>query len=380
MLIYKTYKFRMYPDLDQVQKLNSFLGTKRFIYNYYLNEKEKNKNLTFNQMKQDLVFLKDKHHWLKEVDDYILLNALDDLENAYKRFYNKLSGKPKHKSYNSIQTYRTSCKKDKKGITNIKVDLENNVIKLPKLDEIKIKGYRKLKEFNLKIINATVLKEAGKYYVLVLVLENLKTEPLKMPKSIVGVDLGVKDIITTSNGLKIHKIDELKKLENKLKGLNKWLSRSKLGSKNHYKIILKIEKINQKIKNIRKTYNHLITTNLIKENDIIVIENLKINPMIIDAKDKIAKYLYNTSLNEIIHNLRYKATWYNKKIYQVSTYYPSSQLCSNCKSKNSTVKDLSVRKWECPRCHFVHDRDMNASLNILDEGLKLYLKDLQKFN
>ena len=123
-----------------------------------------------------------------------------------------------------------------------------------------------------------------------------------------------------------------------------------------------------------------MTTNIIKATDIIVIENLKINTMIMSSKDRLSKYLYNTSLNEIIHNLKYKATWYNKKIYQINTYYPSSQLCSNHKKKNSTVKNLSVREWECLNCHFKHDCDINASLNILDEGLKLYLKDLQKFN
>ena len=250
------------------------------------------------------------------------------------------------------------------------------MIKLPKIEEIKIKGYRKLKEFNKKIINATITKEAKKYYAILLVEETINLEPF-IPRYVVGVDLGVKDLVITSNGLKYHKLEKLKQLEAKLKGLNKWLSRSMKGSKTRQKIILKIQRVNQKIKNMKKFYNHLITNKIVKENDIIITETLKVKNMIVDGKNKLAKYISNSNLSEILNQLKYKASWHNKRLYQINTYYPSSQTCSNCKTKNKELKDLNIREWECKSCHFKHDRDINASFNILDEGIKLYLKDLQ---
>ena len=379
MQIYKTYKFRIYPSDKQQEKLNSFLGTKRFIYNHYLNEKEKNSKLTLKEMKHDLVSLQEVYPWLKEVDGSILRTTLDDLDNAFVRFYKKLSEYPKYKKYTEKQSYRTPCIRGsykEKSYQNIKIDLKRRVIKLPKMEEIKIKGYRNLKEFNSKIINATVTKEAKKYYAIILVEETIHLEPF-IPRYVVGVDLGIKDLAITTNGLKYHKLEKLKQLEDKLKGLNKWLSRSQKRSKNRQKIILKIQRVNQKIKNMKKFYNHLITNKLVKENDIIITETLKVKDMIVDGKSKLAKYISNSNLSEIIHQLKYKARWYNKRLYQINTYYPSSQTCSNCKTKNKELKDLSIREWECPSCNFKHDRDINASLNILDEGIKLYLKDLR---
>jgi len=379
MQIYKTYKFRLYPTEKQQEKLNSFLGTKRFICNHYLNEKEKNSKLTLKEMKQDLVSLQEDYPCLKEVDGSILRTTLDDLDNAFTRFYKKMSGYPKYKKYIGKQSYRTPCIRGsykEKNYQNIKIDLDRRVIKLPKIEEIKIKGYRNLKEFNKKIINATITKEAKKYYAILLVEETINLEPF-IPRYVVGVDLGVKDLVITSNGLKYHKLEKLKQLEAKLKGLNKWLSRSMKGSKTRQKIILKIQRVNQKIKNMKKFYNHLITNKIVKENDIIITETLKVKDMIADGKSKLAKYISNSNLSEILNQLKYKASWHNKRLYQINTYYPSSQTCSNCKTKNKELKDLNIREWECKSCHFKHDRDINASFNILDEGIKLYLKDLQ---
>ena len=358
MQIYKTYKFRLYPNDKQQEKLNSFLGTNRFIYNHYLNEKEKNNKLNLKEMKQDLINLQKENTWLKEVDGSILRTTLDDLDNAFTRYYKKISGYPKYKSYNGKQSYRTPCirgtYKDK-SYQNIKIDVERKMLKLPKIEEIEIRGYRNLKEFNGKIINATIKKEANKYYCLLLVEQDLKLEPF-IPRYTVGVDLGVKDLVITSDGLKYHKLEKLKQLEDKIKGLNKWLSRSQKRSKNRQKII---------------------TNKIVKENDIIITETLKVKEMIEKGKNKIAKYISNSNLSEILTQLKYKTIWYNKRLYQIYTYYPSSQTCSNCKTKNKELKDLSIREWECTNCHFKHDRDINASLNILDEGIKLYLKDLQ---
>jgi len=380
MKIYKTYKFRMYPNDTQRIKLNSFLGCKRFIYNYYLTKKLENNNLTVYDLKKDLPNLQIDKPWLEEIDGSILRTTLDDLENAFSRYQKGLSEKPHYKRYNDKQSYRTPCirgiSKDK-VYQNIKLDLETRMIKLPKIEPISIKGYRNLTKFNHQIINATVIKEAGKYYVLLLVEEDIIQE-IFTPNYLIGLDLGVKDLVISSDGVKYQKLKELEKLETKLKGLNKWLARSQKKSKNREKIILKIRRVNQKIKNKRKFYIHLITNKLIKENDIIIAETLKVKEMIIKGKNKLAKSLTNASLSEIIKNLKYKAIWHNKKFYQIDTYYPSSQICSTCKTKHPKLKDLTIRKWECLNCHSIHDRDINASLNILDEGLKLYMKELQK--
>lgn len=380
MEVYKTYKFRMYPDLKQQMTLNSFLGASRFVYNHYLNKKEENPSLTFLDMKKDLPNLVREYPWLKDIDGSILRTAIDNLENAFKKYESGLVNKPKYKSYNAKRGYKTICLG---GITssgrkyqNISIDLEKRTIKLPKISEIGIRGYHNLKEFNSKIINVTVEKVAGKYYAFVLVSEDIEI-PRFIPNYMIGVDLGVKDLVVCSDGYKFESLkDKLLKYEHKLKGLNKWLSRSEKGSKNRKKIILKIQKVNEKIKNTRKCYNHLITNKLIKENDIIVLETLKVKKMIENGKNHLAKYISNSNFAELIRTLKYKALWHNKRIYQVNTYYPSSQLCSHCKERYQGVKDLSVREWECPSCHSLNDRDINASINILDEGMKLYLKDL----
>jgi len=380
MQIYKTYKFRLYPNKDQQEKLNSFLGTKRFIYNHYLTKLQETKNLTPKKMKQDLPNLQTQYPWLNEIDGCLLRTTIDDLDKAYLKYQKNLANYPKYKTYIGKQSYRTICLNGiykGKAYQTIKINLENKTIKLPKLEEIPIKGYKKLTNFNKKIINATITKEAGKYYVSVLVEEEIKLSPFN-PRFIIGIDLGIKDLVITSEGIKYQKLKELKKLETKLKGLNKWLSRSQKGSKNRQKIIEKIERLNQKIKNKRKFYIHLITNKIIQENDIIVAETLKVKEMITNGKNKIAKYITNASLTEIITQLKYKSLWHNKKFYQIDTYFPSSQTCSNCKTKNPKIKDLAIREWECKNCHFLHDRDINASLNILDEGLRLYLKDFQK--
>ena len=233
MKIYKAYKFRMYPDLDNMIKLNQFLGVKRFIYNYYLSKKDEiykneKRNYTVKEMKEDILVLYMKYHWLKEVDSTIIRTAIDDLDIAYTRYFKKLGSHPKYKSKNNKESYRTNCiRSSYKGnnYSNIKVDLFNHEIKLPKLNPIKIRGYRNLKTFeDKKIINATVSKEANRYYVSVLVEEDIEELENNM-NSIIGIDVGVSNIITTSDGFKCDKMPSIKKLEKKIERLNKELDR-----------------------------------------------------------------------------------------------------------------------------------------------------------
>ena len=381
MKVYKAYKFRMIPNKLQQEKLNSFLGSKRFIYNNYLTKKEqsiKDKTpLTLLDMKKDIVSFQEEYSWLKEIDSCILRTTLEDLDNSYKRYYKKQSERPKYKRKGFKESFRTNCNRSEyqgNSSASIRVDLEKRTIKLPKLDEIKIKGYRNLTKFPYKIINATISKEANRYYVSVCVEEEIPNITIT-PQNIIGLDLGIKDLIVCSDGIKYKKIRNIKVQERRIKGLQKALARCEKKSNNYQKIKNKIARCYQKIKNMRKYYIHEITTKLVKENDIIAIETLKVKEMIMKGKNKLAKHISNASFDEIIKQLIYKTKWHNKKLYQINTYYPSSQICCHCGIQNKKLKDLTIRVWECPNCHNVNERDLNASINIMDKGLEMYMKE-----
>ena len=200
--------------------------------------------------------------------------------------------------------------------------------------------------------------------------------PAFNPKSIIGIDLGIKDLIVTSNNEKIENSIKAKNLKKRIKGLQRGLSRCQSGSKNRYKIKIKLQRCYQKLRNMRKHLIHTITNKLIEDNDIIVTENLDVKNMY--QNKHIARALVDTSLSEIIRVLKYKSKWRNKKLIQINRYYPSSQICSICDYQNKKVKDLSIRKWECPKCHRIHERDYNAAINIMWEGLKKYMKIIEQ--
>ena len=253
---------------------------------------------------------------------------------------------------------------------SFKLDFKNKVITLPRLKKVEFRGYRTTKEILGKIKSATISKDANKYFVSVLV-EVPFSKPTINPTSIVGLDLGIKDFIVTSNGEKLK--NEVKINEKRLKGLQKWLSRCKPGSKNRYKVKLKIQRLYLKIRNARKHMIYKLANNILKENDIVSIENLDVKSMY--QVHKIAKHLNQVPISEFIRVLKYKSNWLGKKVIEINKYYPSSQCCNRCDYKNEEVKDLSVRKWTCPRCGLIHDRDINASINIMFEGLKIYMKN-----
>ena len=382
MKIYKAYKFRMYPEKMQKATINSFLGSSRFIYNYFLNKRDKiyNEEKIFyklNDMKKDLELLQQEYLWLKEIDSCILRTSLDDLEKAYSHYFKKIANKPKFKGKNVHESYRTMCNRSnykENNYASIKINLEKGFIKLPKLEPIKIKGYRKLKTFPHKIINATISKVAGRYYVSLCVCEEIE-ELTFASKYIIGIDLGVKTLITCSDGIKYRNLQQIKIQEKRIKGLQKALSRASKGSHNYNKLKQKIARAYLKINNMRKYYIHEITTKLVKENDIIAVETLNVKKMIQEQKHHLAKGIANASFGEIIRQLNYKTKWHNKKLYQIDTYYASSQICNHCGMKNSKVKDLSVRKWKCGNCGSLNDRDLNASINIMVKGFEMYLKE-----
>ena len=314
-----------------------------------------------------------KYPFLKEVDSCSLRNASNDLECAYDHFF-KQGGFPKFKAKGVKDSYKTNnvvSTYKEKVYNSIELDLEKRLIKLPKLKWVKIKGYRNKESINGRIRSAVIRKVAARYYVSILVEEDIY-KPMFTPQSIIGIDLGIKDLIVTSHNEKIKNI--IKDRSKRLKGLQRALARCKAGSKNRYKIKLKIQRLWQKIRNARKHLIHDITNKLIKENDIIVCEDIDVKSMYKDHN--IAKSLSSNPLGEIIRVLKYKAEWNNKKLIQIDRYYPSSQVCSVCEFQNKELKNLSIRKYECPMCHTKHDRDFNASVNIMFEGLKIYMQSL----
>ena len=372
MKIYKSYKFRMYPNKCQEELINKTIGSCRFIYNYFLDKKVSN---AYSGIKLIPELSKEKT-FLKEVDSCAIRNSLFNLEDAYKRYYKCLGGYPKFKKKNFNNSYKTNnIKSSYKGkcYNSINLNLNKKVIKLPKLKEVPIRGYRNKFDFNGLIKSAIISKKANKYYVSVLVEEDISLLKF-VPNNIVGIDLGIKNFLITSHNEKIK--NTIKINEKRLAGLQKGLSRCKLGSKNRYKMKLKIQKLFMKIKNARKFLIYTITNKIIKENDIIAVETLNVQQM--KQTHTIAKCLNENPIGEIIRVLKYKAIWNNKKVIEIDRYYPSSQICSVCNHQNKEVKNLSIRSWECPKCGRIHDRDVNAAINIMWKGLNIYMKTINK--
>ena len=377
MNTYKAYKLRIYPTDSQRELIEKTFGCTRYIYNNFLAERKnkyeesKTKVHVYEQLKE-LTDLKREKEWLREIDSCALQACVYNLDDAFQKFfrgngYPKFRAKGVHDSFRTNNTLNTY--KNKKYET-IRVDFNKRIITLPKLKEVKFRGYRTTKEIVGKIKSATISKDAIKYFVSILVEVPFVKYSLN-PTSIVGLDLGIKDFIVTSNGEKLK--NEVKINEKRLKGLQKWLSRCKPGSKNRYKVKLKIQRLYLKIRNARKHMIYKLANNILKENDIVSIENLDVKSMY--QVHKIAKHLKNIPISEFIRVLKYKSNWLGKKVIEINKYYPSSQCCNRCDYKNEEVKDLSVRKWTCPKCGMIHDRDINASINIMFEGLKIYMKE-----
>ena len=379
--MYKAYKFRLYPNNKQIELIQKTFGCSRFVYNYYLGKKkmlyeEKKESLSCFDMIKDLKNLYIEYPFLKEVDSCSLRCSLFHLEDAFKRFNKGLGEYPKFRGkYTSRRSYKTNYFKTNyqgRVYENIKLDLKRKVITLPKLGEVNIRGYRNLDYIHGRIINSTIEQlSTGKYYVSVLVEESNVYSRIK-PRNIVGIDLGVKDIVITSDNEKIGNPNFIKKYEKRIARCHRELLRRVRGSNNYYKTKKKLAILYQKLKNARKYLIHQITKKLVVENDIIVTEDLNVKGMI--EEKKLSKQLTNVSLGDICRVLEYKARVYGKRYIKIDRHYPSSQKCSRCGYKNEKVKDLSVRKWTCPECGSYHDRDFNASYNIMFEGLKIYIK------
>ena len=378
--MYKAYKFRMYPTNEQEVLINKTFGCVRFIYNYFLGIcKENNKYIKAFDMCKEIKTLAQTYPWLKEVDSCALRCTVFNLEDSYKNFFAKRSNYPVFKSKFNKQSYRTNLIKSEykgKEYNNIEVDLINKTIKLPKLGEMSIAGIRKMRKIKDSIVNATIEKETtDKYYVCVIYkVEEDNITSKVVPTSIVGIDLGIKDLATLSDGTKYKNSKEIAKYENRIKFKQQILSRKVKGSNNYKKVKKELSVLYSKLKNARRHNIINITNEIVSNYDIVVSEKLNVKGMV--QNHKLAKNIEDASFNKICNMINWKCKILHKYYYQVDTYYPSSKICNHCGNKTNITNDLNIRKWECNNCHYENNRDINASINIMFEGLKLHYKNL----
>lgn len=363
-----SYKFRLYPTREQENLIQRTFGCTRFVYNYFLDKriqayKESKETLNYYACAAALTELKktDDHAWLKEVDSIALQQSLKDLDNAYQNFFREV------KKGGSVGFPKFHSKRDRRKSYTTKQNIEvfDRYIKLPKLGKVKCRVSREVKG---RILNATVSQTpSGKYFVSVCCTD-VEIDMHQSTGAMVGLDMGLKEFAISSDGTTYQNHRYLRKSAKRLARLQRRLSRKSKDSKRREKARIAVARAHEKVSNQRSDYLQKLSTTLIKENDLIAVEDLAVKNM--TKNHSLAKSINDVSWGEFMCMLEYKAAWHKKVIVKIDRFYPSSQRCSVCGYRNADTKDLSVRKWVCPQCGTTHDRDVNAARNILAEGLR----------
>ncbi|MDD7621706.1 MAG: IS200/IS605 family element RNA-guided endonuclease TnpB [Candidatus Onthovivens sp.] len=360
MITKRAYKYRIYPNREQRNFFARTFGCVRLFYNMSLDdmikiykEKKEYKDITPASYKEQFQFL-------KEVDSLALSNAQLNRNKAFKAFFRKQNKFPKYKTKRNKQSYSTN---NQNGTVYLSEDYK--YISLPKIKNVRIKMHRKFKGV---IKTVTVSKECDNtYYVSILVEENIETKS-KINKS-VGIDLGIKSYIVDSDSNKINNPKYLSKSLVRLEVEQRILSHMKKDSKNRDKQRIKVARLHHHIRNQRNDFLHKLSSKYINENQVISLEDLDTKQM--EQDSTLSFFVADASWSKFVSMLEYKGKWYGRDIIKVPTFFPSSQVCSCCGYQNKDIKDLSIREWVCPKCGSSHNRDHNASINILNKGLDI---------
>lgn len=360
-MVEKTFKYRIYPTKEQEKFLANQFGSARFIFNYFLNERKNEylnngKSSNYYDNAKTLTSLKEneKYIWLNEINSQSLQASLRNLEVAYTNFFSKRAKFPKFKSRKNDQ-----CVKIPQHFY-----IEDKLLYIPKLKTgIKINLHTALSG---KVVCCFIRKTCtNKYYVSIFC--ETEAKKLERNENKIGIDVGIKTLITTNTGETFNNPKTLKQYEKELKYLQRQLSKKKKGSNKSKKARIRLALVHEKIKNIRNDNIHKITKKLINENQVIISESLSVVNMMKDHC--LAKSISDCAWGEIFRQLNYKSNWYDRTYFQIDKFFPSSKMCNKCKFIVDELP-LNIREWVCPNCGERHDRDINAAKNILEKGLK----------
>lgn len=366
----KAYKYRIYPNKEQQELIQKTFGCARFVYNYFLDKRkteyeQNKKSLSYNDTSKMLTQLKKEFIWLKEPDKDSLQKSLKDLDMAYQKFFKEHTGYPKFKSKKDrYKSYRTSCTKTTVGGNIMFV---NKHIKLPKLGLVKVRDKQIPKG---RILNATISQEPNGHYYCSICCTDVEFTQYPKTNNNVGIDLGIVDFAIFSDENKIENPHFYEDSEKKLAKLQRELSRKTIGGSNWNKARIKVANLQKHISNQRKDFLQKLTTEIVKTYDVICIEDLDVKAMKETDNSIRNKRVGDVSWSEFRRMLTYKSQWYGKTLSIVDRYFPSSQICHCCGHKDGKKLE-DIREWVCPKCGVIHDRDVNAAKNILNEGLRV---------